>query len=1244
MLDYALGDCLPALYDFPAVMRKRLARHVIACLISLTFAGTLQAQVTAALGGTVADPAGALVPDAELVLVNDDTGARRETRSDAQGRYTFAQLPPGRYRLTARRAGFADLTIGGIRLLVNTPATLAVAFEKLGAVAETVAVSASAVQVNTVDASIGNAIGDKPITQLPFEARNVVGLLSLQPGVVYLGEPNPGAAGDYRSGAVNGGKSDQANVTLDGVDVNEQLNRAAFTSVLRVTLDSVQEFRTITTNAGADFGRTSGAQVTLVTKSGSNRVHGSVYEYLRNTATSANDFFSNEAGVEKAQLNRNVYGASAGGPVKPNRLFFFLNYEGRKDRSEGVASARSVPTADFRNGVFTYTRNDGSTGKLTPSQIRALDPLGVGAAPAVLALFQTYPLPNSAAAGDSLNTSGYIFNAPTPLDWNTYIAKFDYRPDANGNHQVFWRGNLQDDRFVNGLPRFPGEPPSSVLLDHSKGFAFGYTAVLRPNLVGLFRYGLTRQGTETTGLQQRPAARFRDISDRYAGTRGSIRKIPVHQWSGDISWVKGAHTWGFGGVVRLIRNDRSNTNNSFSDALANSSALLGSGNEFLAGDAANTTVYKRQFTNLLGILTQLTGQYNYDLQGNLLPEGSAIRRKFAAEEYELYAQDAWRASRALTLSAGIRVSLLPPVYETQGYQTTSVPSLEDWYNLRGALAAQGKPQSEAPAIQYDLAGKTGRALYPFHRDFAPRLAAAWSPQGERGLSRFLFGGPGASAIRAGFGMYYDLFGQALVRDYDSTALGFSTQLTNPLDASSKTYPRFTGYYNVPFSSPYFPKGGATSTFPQTYPAVFAITNGLDDQLKAPYAVNLDFSVQRQFAHGFLVQGSYIGRLSRRSLVKDDLAMATNLADPQSGTTYRQAAGKLTALINRGVPVSQVRKIPYFENLWPDAAGGGLTATQNIYNLYAAQGGDYTTALLALDGGGCAFVCSIYGPYALLNAQYSSLVALRSRGRGSYHAMQWTVRKAFESGVEFDFNCTWSKSIDLGSLPEYGGGTQINSTSIINSWFPNDMKAVSDYDTRHLLSAMWLAELPFGNGKRSGFAGAILNHIVSGWSVSGIFRLSSGLPTSVSAGGVWPTNWQVGSFAIQTGAIPAYQTVKNGPRPAPSGEPGPNLFTDPAAMLKAYDLPLAGDSGQRNGIRGDGYFGMDVAVGRRFRLFGIKDQPHSVQIRAESFNVMNAVRFDPNSASVNILNPARFGQYTALLTRPRVLQFAARYEF
>ncbi|HLJ44867.1 MAG TPA: carboxypeptidase-like regulatory domain-containing protein [Bryobacteraceae bacterium] len=1225
-------------------------RAVIVSALWLLSIVLLSAQGTTSLSGTVTDPTGAVVPAASITLINTDTDAQREAQSDSQGRYAFTQVQPGRYRMMAKASGFTDVTVTDIRLLVSSPATIPIIFEKLGTVATSVAVSAEAVQVNTTDASIGNAIGDKPITQLPFEARNVVGLLSLQPGVTYLKDPDPARLPDFRSGSVNGGKSDQANVTLDGMDVNDQQNRSAFTSVLRVTLDSVADFRTITTNANADFGRTSGAQVTLTTKSGSNIIHGSVYEFLRNTATSANDFFANASGLPRAKLDRNVYGVSLGGPVKRDRFFFFLNWEGRKDRSETLSGARTVPTADFRNGIFTYMRKDGTIGKLTPDQVKALDPLGIGENQAVLAMLKTYPLPNSSAAGDSLNTSGFLFNASTPLDWNTYVARFDYLLDRNGKHTLFWRGNLQDDRYANGLPEFPGDPPSSVFLSNNKGYVVGYTGILRPTLISNFHYGYTRQGAENTGVQLAGEATLRDITSRYAQTRGLARTIPVHQFSEDMSWIKGAHTVGFGGVIRLIWNNRNNQGNSFSDAIANSSGLIGSGGEFLAADAANTLVYKRQFTNLLGILTQLDRQSNYDLTGKALPEGSIIRRRFAEQDYELYVQDTWKVTRSLTVTAGLRLSMFPPVYETQGYQTSPVMSFEDWFNLRGALAAQGLPQSQAPPVQFDLSKKTGRGLYPFQRDFAPRLSIAYSPQGDGALSRFLFGGRNRTSIRAGAGMYYDLFGQSLITTADATALGFSSLITNPLNARSTTYPRFTGSFDLPLSSPFFPPSPATSMFPQTYPDAFAITNSIDDKLKAPYTMNLDFSIQRELGSGFLIQGSYVGRLSRRSLVKDDLAMPTNLKDPKSGMTYFQAAGQLTAMINNGVATSKVGPIAFFENLWPGAAGGGLTATQNIYNYYRDQGGDYTTALYNLDVPGGDLCCSTLGPYAMFNAQYGSLAAMRSVGSGNYHAMQWTLRKRFAAGVQFDFNYTFSKSIDLASLPENnaitpGAFAQSNSTSIINAWFSNQMRAVSDYDVQHLFSAFWVAELPFGQGKpilRN--ANRFVDGLIGGWSLNGVFRNSSGLPTGVTAGGVWPTNWQVGSYAIQTGVVPAPQTTANGPAPTKSGKPGPNLFTDPATAMAAYSLPLAGDSGQRNGIRGDGFFGIDLGLGKRFSLYHIKDQLHTIQLRGEVFNLTNSVRFDPYSASLNILNPARFGQYTSTLTSPRVFQFSLRYEF
>ncbi len=1215
-----------------------MKRKLLAAILSLCGGLPAFGQGLTSLSGSIADPTGAVIPAATISIENVATSAKRDTVSDASGRYTFPQLQPGTWHVTAKAKGFSDLDAGKLELLVSTPATVNLTFKSVGSVAESISISAEAPQLNTTDASIGNAIGVVPITQLPFEGRNVVGLLALQPGVSYLGEPDPGAQNDYRSGNVNGGKSDQANVTLDGVDVNDQQNRAAFTSVLRVTLDSVQEFRTITTNANADMGRTSGAQITMVTKGGGNIVHGSAYEYLRNTATSANSFFNNLAGVPTQKLNRNVFGASVGGPIQKNRLFYFLNYEGRQDKSES-SYVRTVPNDTFRTGTFTYITTTGATSTLSPAQIKAKDPGGIGVNPAVLTLFQSYPHPNDSTTGDLLNTAGYRFNAPTPLRWNTYIAKFDYQIDNAGKHQIFWRGNLQNDNYANGAPQFPGDPASSVFLENSKGYAIGYTAILPWNLISTFRYGFTRQGVENTGILQAPYAYFRDIDSRYARSTATARITPVNQVSDDLSFNRGSHQISFGGVMRYIRNSRLSTANSFSNAYGNSSWLLGSGSDLLVADAKNTTAYKRQFSNLLGLLPQLTGQYNYDLNGGTLSQGAPISRKFGGEEYEMYLQDTWKVTRSLNVTAGLRLSLDPPVYESQGYQTSTQQSLEDWYNQRGALAAQGLPQSQTPRVTYVLSNKGGRDLYPFQKDLAPRISLAYAPSSTSKLATWLFGGPGKTSIRTGFGMFYDIFGQGLIRSADATALGFSTSLQNAANQTAATSYRYQGFYTVPTNIlPAAPKGG----FPQVQPDIFQITNGVDDKLKAPYTMNLDFAIQREVAHNLTMQVAYVGRLSRRSLIRDDLAMPTNLKDPKSGMTYFEAARQLTAQINAGVPTAQIQKIPFFENLWPNAATKTLTSTQNIYNDYKAQGGDYTTALYDLDVPDGGLCCSILGPYAMFNSQYSTLSAFRSRGSGSYHALQVTLRKAFSNGIQFDANYTYSKSEDLGSTRE---SATAYAGTIINSWFPGLNKGVSDYDQQHVFSAFWVAELPFGQHKRFfGNANKVVDAVIGGWALNGVFRNSSGLPVGVTAGGVWPTNWESGSYAIQTGTVPTQVTTKNAPPPTSSGKSRPNLFANPAGALAAYSLPLAGDAGQRNGIRGDGYFGIDLGMGKKFNIVKVRDQQHTLQFRAEGFNVTNTVRFDPGSANLSILNPNLFGQYTATLTKPRVFQFSLRYEF
>ncbi len=481
--------------------RQSRAALLAAILIALS-APALRAQSGASnLSGLVTDATGGVVPGAEITVSNIENGLERSAAADEAGRYHFALLPPGTYILVAQSEGFADVFVEGLEVRVNTNTTFPVVFESVAAVTETVTISADAAQLNTTDASVGNSFGTRPIRQLPLNARNPAGLLSLQAGVTFLSaDPLDARRGnDIRNGSVNGAQSNQSNVTLDGVDVNDQNALRPFTSVLRNTLDSIQEFRVVTTTANADLGRTSGGQVSLVTKSGSNEIHGSLYEFHRNTVTAANDFFNNSAGVERAKLIRNVFGGSVGGPVKRDRAFYFFNYEGRRDASEGGA-VRTVPGESMRNGSLRYLTADGNVQQLDADFIRSIDPLNVGSNAATLDYFRSFPAPNDSTVGDGLNTAGYRFTASTPLIWNTYITKVDWNADRNGAHRMFVRLNFQNDSIL-GLPQFPGLPANRETKDASRGVAFGYTALLGSRVVSTFRYGFTGQKIDQTGVQ-----------------------------------------------------------------------------------------------------------------------------------------------------------------------------------------------------------------------------------------------------------------------------------------------------------------------------------------------------------------------------------------------------------------------------------------------------------------------------------------------------------------------------------------------------------------------------------------------------------------------------------------------------------------------------------------------------------------------------------------------------------------------
>ncbi|HXI90826.1 MAG TPA: TonB-dependent receptor [Blastocatellia bacterium] len=1233
--------------------RRRILQKglVFATTLMLMCGIVVHAQDTTNLSGIVTDPQGKVIQGATVTATNTANGNHRSVTTGDNGAYTFNQLSPGQYNVRVEAHGFKVSVQEGVNLVVRTPASMNFELE-VGHVTETVTVSAGETLVNRTDATIGNAFTAPQITQLPLEGRNVAGLLSLQPGVTFIGRVNAdGGTTDSRNGSVNGGKSDQANVTLDGVDVNDQQNGLAFNSSLRVTLDSVQEFRVVTTNANAEQGRSSGAQISLVTKGGTNTFHGSAYEFNRNTLFEANDWFNNAVNPEvpRPKLIRNVFGASVGGPIIKDRLFFFANWEARRD-SRDASVLRTVPSVDLRNGIVHEVNSAGQIVTLDAAAQVALDPAHKGPNPAVLAIFKQYPVPNDFTTGDGLNAQGFRFNSPIHLHWNTYIARMDYNLTSDGKHSLFWRGSLQNDKD-NGVSQFPGQPPLVTNLEHNKGFAAGYNAALTPNLVNVLRAGYTRVAVESAGsspFSSTHIVSFRGISDLIAAPRSLRQFIPTWNIVDDLSWARGQHSLQFGGNFRWIRTDRLNFATSFFSASLNK-AWLQSGRPLrCAGCSSGADLY---VADLWGVGFQVNAQYNVGKTGNgfgTLPEGTGIQRNYGANEFEWYGQDSWRVKPNLTLTYGLRYSLYSPPWELNGNQVSPSMNLGDWYNLRGANMIAGRPDTgNTPKIAFALSGPENGGLKSFYdwnkKNFAPRLAFAWSP-GGKGFWKHITGGEGKMVIRGGYGMVYDRIGGALAVNAEGGALsfGFSSGLTNPAGVQTVANgARFTGIHDIPASLTLPPP---PVSFPATFPDSFAITAGIDDKLKTPYSQSINFSISRELPHDMGLEVAYVGRLARHLLINHDAAMPLDLVDTASGMDYFTAAQILGRLGFANTPTSKIPKIPYWENLFPGYAGGGLTATQAIYDGFYGPNGfapDFTTSLQAVDArtGGCS-PCSRFGHEAFFNAQFSSLGVLRSLGTSNYHSLQVLLRKRFTHRLQFDFNYTFSKSEDITSSLERSGDFQAN---VLNAWSPTVRKSVSDFDITHQANINGIWELPVGKGQLvAGGAPKWADAIIGGWQLSTIFRITSGLPTSVGNGFFFPTNWEFSGFGTQLTPITNTGVHGNVAVSPADKTKGPNIFADPTAAFAAYQNTLPGGVGTRNLIRGGGFMNLDMGLGKKWAMPW--KETHSLQLRWEVFNVTNTVSFDPGGISASLDTPGTFGKYTSTLSSSRVMQVALRYQF
>lgn len=1321
---------------------------------------------TTSLRGAATDRTGASVGSAKVTLDNPSQAFRREIETNDRGEYEFLALPPGTYVLTVEKAGFRKFEQRNLQLLVNTPTTVNPVLE-VGAVSQTVEVSAAAQTINTQDATLGNAFSSTQLESLPSEGRDPVAILSLMPGVVVNADRDQvDLNADSRGGSVNGARSDQSNVTLDGVDDNDQLKGFAFTGAMRATLDSIEEFRVTTSNAGADQGRSSGAQVALVTKSGTNDWHGSAYEYNRPNNLVANDYFHKHAELtnvdfatgqpaplpnKPAFLLRNTFGGTVGGPVKKDRMFFFLAYEGQRTR-ESAQVRRTVPSVALKHGVIQYLCTVNADGSLNtaqcpggvvvnglngftlttkpgynalgPAQLAKMDPgysssncnsttlCGPGVDMNSIATMNLYPDPNTNQLGDGFNYQGYTFSAPTPGKLDTYVARFDYNLNASGTQRLFARLGLQNDHLIqsnsNGASQFPGQPPRDTSTNNSKGIIAGYSWTISSTKINNLHYGFIRQGIGDNGVSTQHFAILRGLDDPTAATRSTNSVVPVHNVTDDFSWTKGKHTIQFGGNWRFVNNIRLSDAQSFTDAVTNSGFLPTTGFagrntsfdpscdptinpsctwSFPSVDGSFHNSYNFPMTALAGIVTEVDATYVRDKTGTTFPEGTFIHRHFRSNEFEPYLQDSWRMKPNVTLTFGVRYSLLQPIYELNGEQVAPNISLGDFFNTRMRDMVQGI--SYSPLFSLDLAGQAnGKKPYWGwdYKDIAPRFSLAWSPGYQEGVLGSMFGGPGKSSLRLGAGIYYDHFGQGISNSFDKNgSFGLVTTVsTIPGTVDASTAPRYTGVHDIPAAiTPAGPTGPFPTTPPNAYqPGGFAIYWGLDDKLKTPYSYGFDLSYSRELKGGFVFEAAYVNRLGRRLLQERDLGQPLDLFDPKTKLDYNSALTALAKVYRTGlstdnfnpamVPANVVQY--WADMLQPLQPGGAYLIGPNspngtcgsinsttvpvvaAYDLFCSGSLNETTPLFFLDVFGIpdANLSNVSyfpknGPLSFFQSQFASLYAWSSIGRSNYNAGQFSLHHRATHGLTWDFNYTYSKSIDMGSNAE-----RINefegfgfASQIINAFAPQQNRAVSDFDTTHQFNTNFVYELPLGHAKKwgSGWNRGV-DAVLGGWSWSGLARWTSGFPFTVSNGFDFPTNWQLTGNAVLVGAKP-----KTGAFTDCAGDMSAFAFTGQNCsggasttasnfINSSWRFPFPGESGDRNNFRGPGYFGIDMALRKSWKF----TEQQNLAFSWEVFNITNSVRFDAANTFPAIDTAGSFGTYANTLTRPRVMEFMLRYTF
>jgi hypothetical protein len=1272
-------------------MKKFLRVFVVLVLVSSWAGFTVRAQQTSGVSGVVTDNTGGAISGVTVTLDNESLGIHVSTTTNDIGYYQFIRLNPASgFELTFTKDGFRKLVLSSITLGISTVETRNATLE-VGTVTQSVEVQASGeATLNTSDATVGNVISTRSVEDLPIQFRlDAAALMSLQAGV-------------NDAGSITGARSDQGNITLDGMDINDQATGQAFTSTIPVSIDALQEVRTVTAGETADFGRSSGGMVNLVTRGGTNEWHGSLREYNRNTDFAANDWFNNRDGVARPALIRNQFGGKLGGPIKKDKLFFFVDYEGLR-RSSSQQIERAVPTASFLAGNLAYINNsiDPATGVtcsansrinrnpscisfLSPTDIATLDPQHVGVDPDIISLFTSrpYPAPNDPTGGDGLNSEGFRFTAPAHESDNVYTARIDY--NFSDKHRFFFSGNVAregvDDSFNTSIVQFPGDKaPNSRDTFNGYRFTVGWTWTPSANVTNQVSAGLVRSILDFPSIANPTYPNQFGLSGPfsipYLSSSSQSRNVPVPEFREALTWTKGKHTLDFGTDIKLIRQISALKNdfNFITIGLGGANLSLDTAGDVLRpadlnGDPSAISAYDNVFPFILGRYADVFSNFNYGKTGQVFPNGTGKKRDYNYNEFEFYLQDSWKVRSDLTLIYGLRYSLHTTPYETNGFQ--SIPNVnEDVYFATRLLdAAQSvSGYGAVPVISYSLGGKANGKRGYYDNDFrnlGPRLALAYNPGFRSGVLNGIFGDR-KSTIRAGAALLYDRIGGGASFGLDQNTYLFDSSADNPFGFQGDPVsallldPRFQGFNSFPASG-FFPTApnvtapNAPNTLPDGTP-VGTSAGGFppsffqfDQHTKSPYAIVLNFGFQRELPGDFLLEANYVGRLGRRLLAVGDAATITNFKDPASGQFLRTAFGQMQTEFAQGSNAP----IPWFENqINQDLAskfGPGTTCadfgffnctdlTQQFFGTLISKG-DLSDTIAGLASVGGVSLGGIIDPNVGLPAQTAANGYIGNYASSNYNAFLVTLRKRPSAGLQFDFNYTYSHSIDNMSaitnnyVTYTGGGTGL-VCELANLRI---CRASSDFDARHTISANYIYDLPFGRDRRFGRnSSKFVDAIIGGWVWSGIVTWRTGYPFSANTGS-FPTAFTLDAPAVFNGSTAGLSTHLH-----TDSSGGLQYFRDVDTTLNSLSFPFAGDIGTRNVFRGPGFSNVDMGVGKVFHLPWNERQ--TLKFQWDAFNTFNHPVFNaPSSATLSSLG--NFGEVTTTASTPRVMQISLRYEF